>query len=165
MKIEDLYKDIFKICLKEINDNIMLSSYEKYKPNKYNIQILKNKAINHKLFDKLIQNGYEIKECNFDLTENDIYFIVKKMYNFDLVNKENYNIDKENKKVFITNTIDDILIFKNSPNKKVDNNNNQKISEEKINKLYKLIEIDKDYRIQFLEKLGNKRSEVVLELL
>ena len=162
MKIEDIYKDIFRNFIKEINDNIMLSSYEKYKPNKYNIQILKNKTINHKLFDKLIKNGYEIREGTFELSENDIYFIVKKMYNFDLVNKENYNIDKENKKVFINNTIDDILIFKNDPNKK-DNKNIQSIPEEKISKLYKLIELDIDYRIHFLEKLGSKRSEIYLE--
>ena len=163
MKIEEVYKELFKKYIKEINDNIMLSSYEKYKPNKYNIHVLKNKTINPKLFDKIIQNGNEFKEYFFDLKENDIYFIVKKMYNFDLVNKDNYDINKENKKVFINNAINELLIFKNGPNKKVDNNNNPKIQEEKISKLYKLIELDKEYRIYFLEKLGNKRSEVVLE--
>jgi hypothetical protein len=163
MKIEEVYKELFKKYIKEINDNIMLSSYEKYKPNKYNIQVLKNKSINPKLFEKIIQIGNEFKEYFFDLKENDIYFIVKKMYNFDLVNKDNYDINKENKKVFINNAINELLIFKNGPNKKVDNNNNQKIQEEKISKLYKLIELDKEYRIYFLEKLGNKRSEVVLE--
>ena len=164
MKFEDIYKEVFKNCLKEINDNIMLSSYEKYKPNKYNIQILQKKLLKPKLFNKIIQNVNAIKEGSFELKENDIYFIVKKMYNFDLVNKDNYNIDKENKKVFISNTIDELLVYKNGPNKKVDNNNNNpKIQEEKISKLYKLIEIDKDYRIHFLEKLGNKRSEVFLE--
>ena len=163
MKIEEVYKELFKKYIKEINDNIMLSSYEKYKPNKYNIQVLKNKSINPKLFDKIIQIGNEFKEYFFDLKENDIYFIVKKMYNFDLVNKDNYDINKENKKVFINNAINELLIFKNGPNKKVDNNNNPKIQEEKISKLYKLIELDKEYRIYFLEKLGNKRSEVVLE--
>ena len=54
MKNENEYEDIIKENLIEINDNIVLTSNEKYKPILYDIQILKNKAINQKLYEKLI---------------------------------------------------------------------------------------------------------------
>ena len=161
MKNENEYEDIIKENLIEINDNIVLTSNEKYKPILYDIQILKNKAINQKLYEKLIKNGYDIKLENFELNEDDIFFIVKKMYNFSLINKEGYNIEKENKKLYIIKIVNKMFESIDKRNKIV---NDPKISEEKLTKLNQYVETDKDCRIKFLEKLGNKRAEAVLEL-
>ena len=161
MKNENEYEEIIKQNLIEINDNIVLTSNEKYKPILYDIQILKNKAINQKLYEKLIKNGYDIKLENFELNEDDIFFIVKKMYNFSLINKEEYNIEKENKKLYIIKLVNKMFESIDKRNKIV---NDPKISEEKLTKLNQYVETDKDCRIKFLEKLGNKRAEAVLEL-
>ena len=161
MKNENEYEDIMKKKLKEINDDIVLTSNKKYKPIHYDIQILKNKEIDQQFYDKLIKNGYNIKQEDFVLNEDDIHFIVKKMYNFDLINKEDYHTDKENNKLLIIKLIDKMFYLKDKQNKIV---NNPKISDEKLSKLYKLLEIDKEYRHIFLEKLGNKRAEAILEL-
>ena len=161
MKSDVEYEKIIKQDLKDINDEIIADFKKKYNPIQYNINILNNKKINQKLYEKLIKNGYDVKPENLELNENDIYFVVKKMYNFSLVNKENYDIEKEKKKLFIINILNLMLIIKKDQKKYIDNN--PKLSEEKLSKLYTLLTSDIDYRIAFLEKLGNKRAEAVLE--
>ena len=161
MKNENEIEDIMKQNLKEINDDIVLTTNEKYKPIHYDIQILKNKEINQQFYEKLIKKGYDIQKEDLILHEDDINFIVKKMYNFDLINKEDYNTDKENNKLLIINLVDKMFDLKDKQNRII---NNPKISDEKLSKLYKLLETDKDYRLKFLEKLGNKRAEAILEL-
>lgn len=161
MKNYNEYQDIINHDLKEINVEMIENFNIKYNPIHYDINILKNKNINQKLFDKLIKNGYDIKPENFELNEKDIYFIVKKMYNFSLVNKENYDIEKENKKIFISNIIDLMLTVKKDEKKFLDKNPN--LTEEKLSKLYNFLNSSESCRISFLEKLGNKRSEGILE--
>ena len=117
LKDENEYETIIKQNLKEINDDVVLASKEKYNPIHYDIQNLKN--------------------------------------------KEDYNTDKENNKVLIIKLVDKMFDIKDKQNLII---NNPKISNEKLSKLYKLLETDKEYRIKFLEKIGNKRANSILEL-
>ena len=162
MKNKSEYEDIINKNVKKINDDLFLEFNEKYKPIYYEVNILKNKIINQKFFDKLINNGYEVKPEMYELNDNEIYFIIKKMYNFSLVKKGNYDIDIGNKKNFISKIVELMFNFKKQQN--IIQENNQKISEEQLKKLYKYIENNKDCISSFLEKLGNKRAEAVLQL-
>ena len=160
MKNEEEYQNILKQILKEINDNIINLSNEQIKLKKYNVRILENKDNIKITLDKLVKIGYNFKNDNIELSENDLFYIMKKMYNFDLVNKDNYNIDKESKKLMILNWFVIMFNLKNSKNI-IKEKSNKIISDEK---LYNIIESDKDYRIYFLKLLGNKRADAILEL-
>lgn len=162
IKIKSEYEEILNKKLKKINDDIFFEFNERYKPIQYKIKILKNKNLNQNLYDRLVNNGYDIKIEIFKLTEKDIYFIIKKMYNFSLVKKENYDINANDKKMFISKIINLMFNFKNQHNNIQENN--PKISEKQLQTLYKYIEEDKNYRICFLEKLGNKRAKGSLKL-
>ena len=72
-----------------------MDSCKKYKPLQYNVKVLKNRELTKNFYDQLIQYGFNVNLEHFELNENDVYFIMKKMYNFSLVNKKNYDIDKE----------------------------------------------------------------------
>ena len=59
---------------------------------KYDLNILNNERINKNNINK---NGYNFNNKNMKLSENDKYYIIKQMFNFSLVNKEKFNIDKK----------------------------------------------------------------------
>lgn len=162
MNNEKEYENIIKQNLKPINEIILLKTYEFYKPINYDIKILKNKTIDLNLYDKLIKNGYEIRKEDLELNDNDIYYIAKKMFNFSLVNKGNYNIDKENNKIMISNCFDYMFCSKEKNPKLFEKN--KMVLEERKSKLFKLIEEDKEYQKYSLQLLSNKRSKGVYEL-
>ena len=153
------YKNIIKQNLKEINDNVFTSSYEKYKPKYYNIKLLTNKNYVNELYKKLIKIGYNFGKEEYEFTKNDEYYLMKKMNNYSLVNKENYDFDKASKKLLILNWFE---IMFNFENKNIEQNKNmEKISDET---LYKYLEEDRDCRIHFLVILGNKRANAIMNL-
>ena len=155
------FKDNINKNLKEINEYIIIATYQKYKPEQYNPKVLKNRELSQKFYDQLIQYGYNVKEEHFELDENDVYFTMKKMYNFSLVNKKNYDIEKERQKSLIFDLIEKLFDIVRNYNKNFDKE--IVFPEEKLNKIYNLIETDKICRKFFLEKLGNKRVQSVLE--
>ena len=95
------------------------------------------------------------------LNDEDIYFIAKKMYeNFIPINKENYSLDIENKKIEIKKTADkilDILINKNYEEQE------NIIKESEIDNICHLMN-KKEYINTFLIKLNNFRSRGIYEL-
>lgn len=157
---ELVYEDIIKQNLKEINDDVISRTYEKYKPKFYNIKILTNKNLANEIYQKLIKIGYNFLNSQYELSQNEEYYIMKKMNNFTLVNKDNYDFDKASKKLSIFYWFEVMFNFKN------EQNNNESQEREKISdeKLFKYIEDDKDCRIYFLVILGNKRADAILNL-
>lgn len=157
---ELVYEDIIKQNLKEINDDVISRTYEKYKPKFYNIKILTNKSLANEIYQKLIKIGYNFLNSQYELSQNEEYYIMKKMNNFTLVNKDNYDFDKASKKLSIFYWFEAMFNFKN------EQNNNESQEREKISdeKLFKYIEDDKDCRIYFLVILGNKRADAILNL-
>lgn len=154
------YENTIKQNLKEINDDVISVTYEKYKPKFYNIKILTNKSLANEIYRKLIKIGYNFQNNQYELSQNDEYYIMKKMNNFSLVNKENYDFNKATKKLSI------FYWFEATFNFKKEQNNNEIEEKEKISdeKLFKYIEEDKDCRIYFLVILGNKRADAILNL-
>ena len=157
---ELVYENIIKQNLKEINDDVISRTYEKYKPKFYNIKILTNKNLANEIYQKLIKIGYNFLNSQYELSQNEEYYIMKKMNNFTLVNKDNYDFDKASKKLSIFYWFEAMFNFKN------EQNNNESQEREKISdeKLFKYIEDDKDCRIYFLVILGNKRADAILNL-
>ena len=157
---ELVYENIIKQNLKEINDDVISRTYEKYKPKFYNIKILTNKSLANEIYQKLIKIGYNFLNSQYELSQNEEYYIMKKMNNFTLVNKDNYDFDKASKKLSIFYWFEAMFNFKN------EQNNNESQEREKISdeKLFKYIEDDKDCRIYFLVILGNKRADAILNL-
>ena len=153
------YENIIKLNLKEINDDVINSSYEKYKPKYYNVKLLTNKNYVNEIFKKLIKIGYNFGTEDYEFTKNDEYYMIKKMNNYSLVNKENYDFDKASKKLSILNWFEIMFNFENKNNEQ--NKNMEKISDET---LYKYLEEDRDCRLHFLVVLGNKRSNAVINL-
>lgn len=153
-------KNTIKKNLKEINEDAISLTYEKYKPKFYNIKILTNKNLANEIYKKLIKIGYNFQKNEYEFSQNDEYYIMKKMNNFTLVNKENYDFDKASKKLSI------FIWFEATFNFKKEQNNDEIQEKEKISdeKLYKYIEEDKDCRIYFLVILGNKRADAILNL-
>ena len=153
------YENITKQNLKEINDDVITSSYEKYKSKYYNIKILDNKNYVNEIYQKLIKIGYDFEKGKYELTKNDEHYMMKKMYNYSLVNKENYDFDKESKKLSIYHWFEIMFNFNNKNNEK--NQKMKKISDET---LYKYIDEDRDCRKHFLVILGNKRAKSIVNL-
>ena len=152
------YENIMKQNLKEINDDIITSSYEKYKPKVYNIKLLTNKNYVNEIYQKLIKIGYNFGKEEYEFTKNDEYYLMKKMNNYSLVNREDYDFDKASKKLSILNWFEIKFNFKNK------NEVNQKMEKISDETLCKYLEEDRDCRIHFLVILGNKRSNAVLNL-
>ena len=153
------YENVIKQSLKEINDDVITSSYEKYKPKYYNIELLTNKNYVNEIYKKLIKIGYNFEKVKYEFTKNDEYYLMKKMNNYSLVNKENYDFDKASKKLSILNWFEIMFNFEN--NNYEENQKMEKISDET---LYKYLKEDRDCRMYFLMILGNKRANAVVNL-
>ena len=153
------YENIIKQNLREINDDVITSSYEKYKPKYYNIELLTNKNYVNEIYKKLIKIGYNFGKEKYEFTKNDEYYMMKKMNNYSLVNKENYDFDKASKKLSILNWFEIMFNFENKNYEE-----NQKMEKISGETLYKYLEEDRECRMYFLMILGNKRANAVVNL-
>ena len=194
------YKKLFFLPIKEIsilekkinninefddllNNNIKEIDEKKYNINfdEYQIKIIKNNEVDKdevyeerkSINDTLKDFSYEITEEEKEqLQEEDIFFIVKKMYNFNYVNKKNFNINIEKEKLKLKEKIDKLTIYANyrTINKiNIINNNNINIFDEVDNyddhndlRISTNI-VDNIYEIDKEEKPFNKDEEITEE--
>ena len=186
-KDKNTFDDLLKDNIKEIDKNNYNINFDDYQ-----IKIInKNNVEKDEIYDESenineILKSYEIiDDGKRKLQEEDIFFIVKKMYNFNYVNKKNYilNIEKEKLKLkdLITkltsyskknkknntpnpdtnnNIIENIdLISENSVNNNKNkncNSSNEQITQEEVNYLCKSLK-NKEYRVFILKKINNFR--------
>ena len=124
---------------------------------KYNIKIIKEEEKN------LIENeNYKAvpkhKKINKSLmyTIEDIYNIVKTFYdyNFEMVNKDKYSLDKEKDKILITQLLGKILGY----NFETRENETKLITEEEKKTFLSLIFSNDEYLMKFLMCLNNYRA-------
>ena len=126
---------------------------------KYNIKIIKdNEIINHNIEeqDKDKNNEEEsIQKSKIILTEEDIYNIVKEIYNYDLIsiNKEDYNLEKEKEKLKFYDLLKKLLSYD------IIQQINESISEDEIKTLYNLLNNNDEYITGFISILNNFLSE------
>ena len=160
--------------LKKIDENFSEINFDIYKINtiKYN-----TKDENH-----LSENGKNlmqiIRKKKFD--EKDIFYVAKKMNNFEFVDKKEYILDIEKEKIKLLEKLNKLFRYanknrvkKNSENKSYSNSednlidlNKNKVEEpndEDFNYICKLMK-KKEYRDYLLTKLNNFRAEGSLEM-
>ena len=138
--------------IKTINNNTIKSSLIQTKYKNYTAKILKNQTHNvtKEIIDQLQKEGYELDLNDVYLNSNDRLYIMKKLNEFNLLNKNEYDIEKEKNKIIISQLVDKIF--------SINEINYEKILEEEAPKLIKYIEEKSDYRSHFFFALGNKRA-------
>ena len=160
--------------LKKIDENFSEINFDIYKINtiKYN-----TKDENH-----LSENGKNlmqiIRKKKFD--EKDIFYVAKKMNNFEFVDKKEYILDIEKEKIKLLEKLNKLFRYanknrvkKNSENKSNNNNEDNSVdvdknkveepNDEDFNYICKLMK-KKEYRDYLLTKLNNFRAEGSLEM-
>lgn len=190
-------KEITKLKESEFNDiinnsiNKLENKFYDFSFDEYNIKIL-NKNLNDENdeFSKIL--AFLIKNSNKKISDNDIYYIVKKMYNFKYINKKEYILDIEKEKLNLNERIDRLfvyaknkkisdwnLIYKINENKEKTNNINKnekeidviaediiiknQPKEEDVDYICKLMH-KKEFSDHFLIKLNNLRTLGYLEM-
>ena len=113
-------------------------------------------TLSNEICNKFNKEGFDINLNDIIISSNDVLYIMEKLVNFSLVDKEGYDIEKEKNKIIIRDIVKNLF--------KIDNKNNEKMIEDESQKLFKYLEIDKDYRSHFLFVLGNHRVNSNVQL-
>lgn len=152
------YELIINKNLKAVNNNTMKSSLIQTKAICYHPIVLKMRSmtLSNEICNKFNKEGFDINLNDIIISSNDVLYIMEKLVNFSLVDKEGYDIEKEKNKIIIRDIVKNLF--------KIDNKNNEKMIEDESQKLFKYLEIDKDYRSHFLFVLGNHRVNSNVQL-
>jgi len=159
------YSDAFKYMIKiidnpkikvensdKIDDSEKKGESEKNKDKQIKNDKDKIKERTSKLDDKSTPMPSE--EDNFlTLTKEDVYNIVKKIYDYDfkLLNRDDYNLELEGEKLKVFNYSKKLLSFN------MENNKAEEITDEEVNDFYELLK-KKENKYHFLIYLNNYRS-------
>ena len=153
-----------------VNDNKKnLENEDEEKENKKKYEDIEDYDINKNIFDltddkieledtqskdnKLEEDKEEIYDyTEITLNEEDIFNIVSLLYNYDfkMLNKSDYNLDKEKIRIKVLNLSNKLLTFD------VENKINEIITDDEINSLYELLD-KKEYIFSFFVSLNNYR--------
>ena len=144
--------DIKILSDKNYFNNKITNNNANRKPRKSFKEIFFHNRLNNNIDSD--NNKINKDENNYELTKEDIYNIVKKMYNFSAVNTSNYSLETELNKTQIIKITDKIL---NSIDK------NEEIDEKEIIILNDLMK-EKKYHYGFLIHLNNFRGKGLFEL-
>ena len=140
----------------------------KYEKEKYKVKAIKETVLDDKLGKekKTIINelnnefGFEdmMEEGPLVLTEEDVYEITKTLYGpFQFVDKTEYDLAIEKKKIDFKNLTNKLLYFGISQKKLKEFTDLKPITDEEVTLLYNALK-KKEYRITFLQRLNNYRS-------
>jgi len=160
-----------------INNNIILKIYksEELPSDKYNIKLLDKSELdqlsfslddlnekdlkkndNFSFFKNKNSNSKDVDDIFSRLNRIDILEIVKELYNnFNLINKNKYDINSEEEKIEFKNLADKLLLMKKFQKK--EKGNEEKVTDEEKEKLFLLIQ-KKENRILFLRRLNKIRT-------
>ena len=142
-KDKDYFYESFKYKIKIIDESTVTIKYEE--------KIDKNK----KEKEKEKENIYKmfINKNKLHLSEEDVYNIVTKIYNYDfkMLNKLDYNLDIEKKKLKVIELSEKLLSY----NK--EKNINEIITDEEVNDLYKLLDNNIENLFKFFNYFNNFR--------
>ena len=159
------YSEAFKYIIKIIdNPKIKVESSDKIDDTQKKGEIEKNqdkkikddkdktKDKTNKLDKKNTPIQYE-EDNVLTLTEEDVYNIVKKIYDYDfkLLNKSDYNLEIEREKIKVLNYSKSLLSFDMEKNKM------ETITDEEVNEFYELLKKRKNF-FHFLIFLNNYRT-------
>ena len=119
------FDDLLKNNIKEIDVKAYNINFDKYQ-----IKLIKNKINNENKKRKVntLEEFEIIEDEKIQLEEEDIFFIVKNMYKFDYINKDNYIINIEKEKLHIKEIIDKLIMYSDN-----ESNNNNKLTNKSKN--------------------------------
>ena len=160
-----------------INNNMILKIYksEELPSDKYNIKLLDKSELdqlsfslddlnekdlkkndNFSFFKNKNSNSKDVDDIFSKLNRIDVLEIVKELYNnFNLINKNKYDINSEEEKIEFKNLADKLLLMKKFQKK--EKGNEEKITDEEKEKLFLLIQ-KRENRILFLRRLNKIRT-------
>ena len=140
---KDFFYENFKYKIKIIDEPKVIIKYEE-KKDKEKSKKYKEKENIYKMF---------INKDKLFLSEEDVYNIVTKIYNYDfkMLNKSDYNLDIEKKKLKVSELAAKLLSF----NK--EKNINEIITDEEVNELYNLLDNNIDNLYKFFNYFNNFR--------
>ena len=140
---KDFFYENFKYKIKIIDEPKVIIKYEEKKDKE------KSKK------DKEKENIYKmfINKDKLFLSEEDVYNIVTKIYNYDfkMLNKSDYNLDIEKKKLKVSELAAKLLSFNKEKNM------NEIITDEEVNELYNLLDNNIDNIYKFFNYFNNFR--------
>ena len=141
--------DIFKYKIKILTEPIIIMEEEKNKKGKEKKESKKKEEDK----EKKKNNEAIYKENELQLNEEDIFEIVSSLYsyNFQMIDKSEYELDIEKEKLEIIKLSEKLLSFN------VDNNIKETINEEEVNKLYELVKKENNLK-KFFMILNNYRA-------
>ena len=142
------------------NIKVIDGNNNKIEPDKYQLNIIKINGISNEEKQKQKVNNdisFELTNDEKDLfDEEDIYYIVKKMYNLKLVNEDKYEINIEKEKLKLKEKIEKLTNYANHRKKTIDiSDKNMPLTNIKkgINKLNNTVEnkennMDQEFKIE-----------------
>ena len=147
--------------LKSINNNTIKLSLIQTRPKLYIPKVIQTKAIDitKEIFIILKKEINNLDIHDIIINSEDRIYIMEKLNQFDLIDKDKYNLEKEKNKILISEIMKKVLFM----SEKVEENY-EKILEEESFKLNEFIERDSIYRYHFLFALGYYRSNNTIQL-
>ena len=140
--IDDLLKCDF---LKKLSSDLISDEFGFLK---YEIKVINNRIIS------VVPPEKDNNDIQLNLNEEDVYNIVKEIYdyNFKLVNKKNYDLEEEYQNVKVVKLANKLLFYEEG-----ESENKINLSNDEIDTLYKLVDNYK-YLFSFVMILNNYRS-------
>lgn len=141
--------------------------FEGLKEEKYSMKIINNEEKNITDLEyyktKNIKNNNNKKINAITISIDDIYNIVEKIYNykFELINKEEYNLEIEKQKINISEMTNKLLGYNFHLYEEIER---KIMKENELNDFINIIFEKDEYLIEFLTRLNNYRSTGKLEL-
>lgn len=140
--------------------------FEGLEGEKYSLKIINNEEKNikdleyHKIQNIKNNNNKQFNSITISL--DDIYNIVEKIYNykFELINKEEYNLEIEKQKINIVEMTNKLLGYNYHLHEEIER---KIMNENELNDFINIIFAKEDYLIEFLTRLNNYRSTGKLE--
>ena len=148
-------EEIFDFQITEKDTNSII--FRLFNSKKYNIKIIDNLIIN---YGQSYNENEDLKVGNskFLLSEEDIYNIVKEIYNYDFIsiNKSEYDLEIEKEKLKIIDLTKKLLSYEiDQP---------ESITNEEVKILYNMTNNNDEYTLCFLSVLNQYRGKSIYEM-
>ena len=148
-------EEIFDFQITEKDTNSII--FRLFNSKKYNIKIIDNLIIN---YGQSYNENEDLKVGNskFLLSEEDIYNIVKEIYNYDFIsiNKSEYDLEIEKEKLKIIDLTKKLLSYE------IDQS--ESITDEEVQILYNMTNNNDEYTLCFLSVLNQYRGKSIYEM-
>lgn len=158
---QNIFNDLLNNNIKKLDEKAYNINFDEYKLNI--VQKRKNKKQKNegRKSIKVVKNSNDLENKNKNmnnLEEEDIYYIVKKMYNFEFVDKKDYILNIEKEKLILKEKIERLTTYKKYKKEQLIDKNINIIEKNEINPNK---EVNND--INITDNIGNKEKNDKVE--